>query len=152
MPWPLSAVNSGPRRLSQAHGITETCRNSQPTCSAASCSSPADRPDVQSQAQCLSGNISERKLAFSGCEQSLVPEGDLSRWRLRRLKNPMISRSGFRTDTHCHIVIKSGLRPDADEYTCPSCFREVFLTDMIGFHLDMDEESAPESVASSYML
>src|SRR4051812_35221805 len=51
MPWPSSAVNSGPRRLSQAHGITETCRNSQPTCSAASCSSPADRPDVQSQAQ-----------------------------------------------------------------------------------------------------
>src|SRR4051794_12371935 len=49
--------------------------------------------------KCLSGNISERKLAFSGCEQSLVPEGDLSRWRLRRLKNPMISRSGFRTDT-----------------------------------------------------
>src|SRR3954471_11096033 len=51
MPWPSSAVNSGPRRLSQAHGITETRRNSQPTCSAASCSSPADRPDVQSQAQ-----------------------------------------------------------------------------------------------------
>src|SRR3954463_8735027 len=51
MPWPSSAVNSGPRRLSQAHGITETCRNSQPTCSAASCSSPADRPDVQSQAK-----------------------------------------------------------------------------------------------------
>src|SRR5689334_15358053 len=51
MPWPLSAVNSGPRRLSQAHGITETCQNSQQTCSAASCSSPADRPDVQSQDQ-----------------------------------------------------------------------------------------------------
>lgn len=28
----------------------------------------------------------------------------------------------------------------------------VFLTDMIGFHLDMGEESAPESVASAYML
>src|SRR3954471_5764442 len=54
MPWPSSAVNSGPRRLSQAHGITETCRNSQPTCSAASCSSPADRPDVQSQAKAFS--------------------------------------------------------------------------------------------------
>src|SRR5215208_3933040 len=51
MPWPSSAVNSGPRRLSQAHGITETRRNSQPTCSAAFCSSPADRPDVQTQAQ-----------------------------------------------------------------------------------------------------
>src|SRR3954464_5301153 len=56
MPWPSSAVNSGPRRLSQAHGITETCRNSQPTCSAASCSSPADRPDVQSQVKRMSQN------------------------------------------------------------------------------------------------
>src|SRR3954463_11636972 len=53
MPWPSSAVNSGPRRLSQAHAITETCRNSQPTCSAASCSSPADRPDVQSSPKIL---------------------------------------------------------------------------------------------------
>src|SRR5829696_2185358 len=51
MPWPSSAVNSGPRQLSQAHGITETRRNSQPTCSAAFCSSPADRPDVQTQAE-----------------------------------------------------------------------------------------------------
>src|SRR4051794_1761493 len=59
---------------------------------------PVPRP-VPLVPKCLSGNISERKLAFSGCEQSLVPEGDLSRWRLRRLKNPMISRSGFRTDT-----------------------------------------------------
>src|SRR3954470_13937916 len=57
MPWPLSAVNSGPRRLSQAHGITETCRNSQPTCSAASCSSPADRLDVQSQAYPSPGQL-----------------------------------------------------------------------------------------------
>src|SRR4051794_23156233 len=55
--------------------------------------------EAQLVSKCLSGNISERKLAFSGCEQSLVPEGDLSRWRLRRLKNLMISRSGFRTDT-----------------------------------------------------
>src|SRR5215210_6854899 len=49
--------------------------------------------------KCLSGNISERKSAFLGCEQCLVPEGDLSRWSLRRLKNPMISMAGFRTDT-----------------------------------------------------
>src|SRR3954453_1064209 len=51
MPWPSSAVNSGPRRLSQAHGITETRRNSQPTCSTDCCSSPVGRPDLQSQAQ-----------------------------------------------------------------------------------------------------
>src|SRR5262249_8286105 len=36
--------------------------------------------------------------------------------------------------------------------TCPQCNGTVLLTDMIGFHLDMDEESAPDSIASSYML
>jgi hypothetical protein len=45
-----------------------------------------------------------------------------------------------------------GLPFDADEGTCPHCNGTVFLTDMIGFHLDMDEESAPDSVASAYML
>src|SRR3954451_1723106 len=49
MPWPSSAVNSGPRRLLQARGITETRRNSQPTCSTAFCLSPVGRPDLQSQ-------------------------------------------------------------------------------------------------------
>ncbi len=45
-----------------------------------------------------------------------------------------------------------GLELDADEGSCPHCGKTVFLTDMIGFHLDMDEESAPDSVASAYML
>src|SRR4051794_5181678 len=43
--------------------------------------------EVVLRSECLSGNISERKSAFSGCEQCLVPEGDLSRWSLRRLKS-----------------------------------------------------------------
>lgn len=45
-----------------------------------------------------------------------------------------------------------GLAWDADEDECPKCHRTVYLTDMIGFHLDMDEDSAPDSVASAYML
>src|SRR4051794_39711301 len=53
MPWPSSAVNSGPRRFSQAHRITQTRRNSQPTCSTAFCSSPVGRPNLQSQAKHL---------------------------------------------------------------------------------------------------
>jgi hypothetical protein len=53
---------------------------------------------------------------------------------------------------HCHYKIESGLPYDHDEARCPTCNRIVFLTDMIGFHLDMDEQSAPESVSSSYML
>jgi hypothetical protein len=53
---------------------------------------------------------------------------------------------------HCHHKIEGGLPHNADEANCPECNGAVFLTDMIGFHLDMDEESAPDSVPSSYML
>jgi hypothetical protein len=35
---------------------------------------------------------------------------------------------------------------------CPYCRKEVLLTDMIGFHLDMEEESASEKIVSAYML
>lgn len=53
---------------------------------------------------------------------------------------------------HCHTDMAQGLAHDTDEGICPSCTKIVFLTDMIGFHLDMDEDSAPDSVASAYML
>ena len=52
---------------------------------------------------------------------------------------------------HCNID-HPGLPFDADDGNCPHCNKPVFLTDMIGFHLDMDEESAPDSVASAYMM
>lgn len=53
---------------------------------------------------------------------------------------------------HCHADMIQGLPHDSDEGICPQCNKIVFLTDMIGFHLDMDEDSAPDSVASAYML
>lgn len=53
---------------------------------------------------------------------------------------------------HCHSKIENGLPFDSDTGVCPKCNGEVFLTDMLGFHLDMDEESAPDSVGSAYML
>lgn len=53
---------------------------------------------------------------------------------------------------HCHTNIEQGLPHDSDEGQCFKCQKIVFLTDMIGFHLDMDEDSAPDSVASAYML
>lgn len=46
----------------------------------------------------------------------------------------------------------SGLDFNMDEITCPNCKEKVFLTDMIGFHLEMEEDSAPDAVASAYML
>ena len=52
---------------------------------------------------------------------------------------------------HCEKTIE-GLPFNADKSICPLCKKTVLLTDIIGFHLDMNEDNAPESVASSYML
>jgi hypothetical protein len=53
---------------------------------------------------------------------------------------------------HCGNEITGGLSFDTDTAQCVHCGGEVFLSDVWGFHLEMDEESAPESVASSYMM
>jgi len=52
---------------------------------------------------------------------------------------------------HCDKPIE-GLPFDAEKGQCSECKNEVYLTDMIGFHLDMSEDSAPDSVASAYMM
>jgi hypothetical protein len=51
---------------------------------------------------------------------------------------------------HCAKDIE-GLPYMADTGHCESCGGELYLTDMIGFHLEMDENSAPESIATAYM-
>ncbi|ENW05263.1 hypothetical protein [Acinetobacter beijerinckii] len=53
---------------------------------------------------------------------------------------------------HCQSQIVNGLPYDTDEGDCDTCGNIVFLSDMIGFHLDMDEDTAPEAIASAYML
>ncbi|NUF17041.1 hypothetical protein [Acinetobacter lactucae] len=46
----------------------------------------------------------------------------------------------------------TGIPYDQDKMNCPHCNGEVFSTDVIGFHMEMNEFSAPESLATSYML
>ncbi len=41
---------------------------------------------------------------------------------------------------------------DADTGPCPSCGKQLFVTDMLGFHQIMAEEAAPDSVATDYMM
>ncbi|WP_077611613.1 hypothetical protein [Clostridium sp. Marseille-P2415] len=53
---------------------------------------------------------------------------------------------------HCGLKIDDGIGYDKDVDNCKFCGKEVLLTDMIGFHLDMSEDSAPVTVASSYMM
>jgi hypothetical protein len=66
-------------------------------------------------------------------------------------EHPSASSPGFQCP-HCAQEIANGLPHDTDASRCPHCAREVFLSDVWGFHLEMDEGSAPESLASSYML
>jgi len=40
---------------------------------------------------------------------------------------------------------------DAEQGTCPQCGKVLFVTDMLGFHLDMSEESASNSIPTAYM-
>jgi hypothetical protein len=64
---------------------------------------------------------------------------------------PSARSPGFQCP-HCGDEITDGLEHDTDTRQCPHCKGEVFLSDVWGFHLEMDEDSAPESLASSYML
>ncbi len=41
---------------------------------------------------------------------------------------------------------------DAQCGPCPRCGQELLLTDMLGFHLEMSEDAASNSVATAYML
>ena len=52
---------------------------------------------------------------------------------------------------YCNKEI-DGLEYDTDEKKCEHCHETVFLSDMVGFHLEMSEDSVPDSVATAYML
>jgi len=45
-----------------------------------------------------------------------------------------------------------GLPYKSDEGKCERCGGHLFLTDLFGFHLEMGEDTAPESIATAYML
>ena len=51
---------------------------------------------------------------------------------------------------HCHN--KNATLPyDAQEGNCPYCGMKIYITDWLGFHLEMGEESAQDIIATTYM-
>lgn len=52
---------------------------------------------------------------------------------------------------HCSKEIP-GLPYDSSKGECPYCHSEVFLTDMIGFNIEMTQDEASDKIVSSYML
>jgi hypothetical protein len=59
------------------------------------------------------------------------------------------SLPGFKCP-HCENE-QATLPYDAEIGNCTSCGNKLYITDMLGFHLDMVEDSASDSVATSYM-
>ena len=51
---------------------------------------------------------------------------------------------------HCEYD-KTTLPYDAEQGKCPNCQELIYISDMLGFHLEMVEEAARNSVASAYM-
>ena len=51
---------------------------------------------------------------------------------------------------HCEST-KTTLPYNAEEGACPNCGNHIYITDMLGFHLDMAEDAASNSVAMAYM-
>ncbi len=52
---------------------------------------------------------------------------------------------------HCHKTLAT-LAYDLETGNCVNCKNEIYITDMLGFHQEMAEEAAPDSVASNYMM
>lgn len=51
---------------------------------------------------------------------------------------------------HCEETVAT-LPLNADAGKCPGCGGDLFLTDMLGFHQEMEEDFAPETIARTYM-
>lgn len=51
---------------------------------------------------------------------------------------------------HCEDTVAT-LPYDAEQGTCPKCQGRLLLTDMLGFHQEMAPDSAPDTIATTYM-
>ena len=95
-----------------------------------------------------------REIIFTSLKDDPVLESqpyETLKWIVYHKWNPTAQRQlpDFECP-HCHYP-KATLPYDADTGNCPSCKKTILLTDMLGFHQEMAEDSAPDTVASSYM-
>lgn len=51
---------------------------------------------------------------------------------------------------HCRKTVAT-LPYNAETGNCPECGESLYVTDMLGFHQEMTEDSAPDTIANTYM-
>lgn len=72
------------------------------------------------------------------------------KWIAYKKWNAQPKQLSFFECPHCEETVAT-LPYDAEEGSCPSCGNHLFLTDWLGFHLEMTEDYAPQGIAMSYM-
>ena len=69
------------------------------------------------------------------------------KWRAEKLNSPEFECP------KCNNIIKNGMSYDAERIKCihKECKTEIFITDVLGFHLDMSDDGSNDSIVTSYM-
>lgn len=100
---------------------------------------------------------SVRKIIFESFQdpslQGLIYE--TYKWLLYREWDPKGPKDSLLFDCphlDCSQRIKSGMPSGSDTWKCPHCGGDLYCTDVLGFHQEMSEDTAPEALSQSYML
>lgn len=93
-------------------------------------------------------HLAPRQAVLADTNQELIATYRTVR-RYRKWQ-PELTRSPEFECPHCHDNREISLYPDADDDRYPHCSQTVFLTDMIGFHLDIGEEAAPDGYKTNW--
>ena len=73
------------------------------------------------------------------------------KWLIYKKWNNLNNNSPAFECPFCGKKIDDGMPYDSDKYICPYCNNELLSTDILGFHLDMDDDYAKLKVGTSYM-
>jgi len=95
-----------------------------------------------------------REIIFTSLKDDTLLESqpyETLKWICYHKWNPVERRQLEKFECpHCQNA-NATLPYDADSGPCANCGRTMLLTDMLGFHQEMAQDSAPDTVASSYM-
>ncbi|WP_292591788.1 hypothetical protein [Mesotoga sp. UBA5825] len=93
-----------------------------------------------------------RSIVFKSLKQTLEGEVlETLKWLLYEKWADTKKQLEFFECPHCHGP-RATLEYDAEVGPCPMCGREIFITDCLGFHQDMNQDIARDSIIGTYMI
>lgn len=74
------------------------------------------------------------------------------KWLIYKKWNSKKSNSPEFSCPHCFNEVTNGFTFNEERMNCPECHKEILITDILGFHMDMLEDRASSSIVTAYML